>query len=308
VQSRVLLERALAALFGLFGVVTASFLLIRFVPGDPVDAMLGEQASAIDRQALRSELGLDRPLVEQYGRFWLGLARLDLGRSLAGHKRVARMIAARAPATAELALAAMALALGLGVPIGALAAYCRGSWLDRATVGLALVGASIPTFWLGPTLILAFSIKLNLFPVGERGGLARLALPALTLALGMASALALATRAAALETLHEDYLTVARAKGAGPWRILFRHALANAASPILTVAGLQFGAVLTGVAIVEAIFDWPGLGDLLFQAIQKRDYPTAQGCVLAIAATYVIVNLAIDSLYGLADPRSRASL
>jgi ABC-type dipeptide/oligopeptide/nickel transport system permease component len=130
----------------------------------------------------------------------------------------------------------------------------------------------------------------------------------LTLALGMASALALATRAAALETLHEDYLTVARAKGAGPWRILFRHALANAASPILTVAGLQFGAVLTGVAIVEAIFDWPGLGDLLFQAIQKRDYPTAQGCVLAIAATYVIVNLAIDSLYGLADPRSRASL
>ena len=299
-------RRAGAAALALFGIVTLSFLLIHFIPGDPIDAMLGEQASAIDREALRAQLGLDRPLSEQYARFWLGLARLDLGRSLAGGRPVAAQILERAPATAELAFASMGLALAFGVPLGAASAFRRGGWLDRATVVGALAGASIPTFWLGPMLILVLAIKLDWLPVSERGGWAHLALPALTLATGLASVLALATRAATLETLNEDYLTVARAKGVGPWRLCFRHALANAASPILTIAGLQFGAVLTGAAIVETIFDWPGVGDLLFQAIQKRDYPTVQGCVLAIAIAYALVNLAVDAAYGLADPRSRA--
>jgi peptide/nickel transport system permease protein len=217
------------------------------------------------------------------------------------------MIAARLPATAELALAAMALALALGVPLGALTAAASGSWFDRLVSGGALVGVSMPTFWLGPSLILLFAVKLDWFPVSERGGLWHLALPALTLATGLAAVLTIATRAAVLETLREDYLRVAKAKGAGPLRLLFKHALANASSPLLTVVGLQFGATLTGAAIVETIFDWPGLGDLLFQAIQKRDYPTVQGTVLIIAVIYVAVNLAIDLGYGLVDPRARAS-
>lgn len=306
------LRRCLLAIPVLIGVSALSFGLLHFVPGDPVEIMLGDQANTGDKEALRRELGLDRPLGEQMASYFSGLTRLDLGRSLQSRRPVADEIAERIPATIELTLMAMAIALFIGIPFGVLAAVGRSSasrhtWIDRAATAFGLIGMSTPGFWLGPMLILLFAIQLDWLPVSERGGLEHAVLPALTLSFGLAAILTQVTRASMLEVVREEFVTVARAKGASPIRLWFKHALANAMMPIITIIGLQFGALLTGTVIVETIFDWPGVGTLLFQSIQQRNYPLVQGCVLFIAFTYVGVNLLTDLAYAVANPKVRLS-
>lgn len=301
------LRRILLALPVLIGVSALSFSLLHFVPGDPVDIMLGDQASAADKTLLRKELGLDRPFTTQMAGFFTGLVQLDLGKSLGSRRPVAEEIAERIPATFELTLVAMLIALSVGIPLGVLAAVFRGTIIERGAMLFGLIGMSTPGFWLGPMLILFFAIKLDWLPVSERGGFEHAILPALTLSLGLAAILTQVTRASMLEVVREDFINVARAKGAGPTRLWFKHALANAMMPIITIIGLQFGALLTGTVIVETIFDWPGVGTLLFQSIQQRNYPLVQGCVLFIAFTYVAVNLLTDLAYAAANPKVRLS-
>ncbi len=299
------LRRLLLALPVLFGVSLLSFSLLHFVPGDPVDVMLGDQATVADKAALRHDLGLDRPFSEQLAGFYTGLFRFDLGRSLVSKRPVIDDIAARIPATLELTLIAMMIALVVGIPLGVLAAVYRHGPVERFALAYGLIGMSTPGFWLGPMLILLCAIKLDWLPVSERGGIESVILPALTLGFGLSAILAQVTRASMIEVVKEDYINVARAKGSSPARLWFKHALANAMMPIITTIGLQFGALLTGTVIVETIFDWPGLGTLLFQAIQSRNYPLVQGCVLFIAFTYVAVNLITDLAYAAANPKVR---
>ncbi len=299
------LRRLLLALPVLFGVSLLSFSLLHFVPGDPVDVMLGDQATVADKAALRHDLGLDRPFSEQLAGFYTGLCRFDLGRSLVSKRPVIDDIAARIPATFELTIIAMMIALVVGIPLGVLAAVYRHGPVERIALAYGLVGMSTPGFWLGPMLILLFAIKLDWLPVSERGGIESVILPALTLGFGLSAILAQVTRASMIEVVKEDYINVARAKGSSPARLWFKHALANAMMPIITIIGLQFGALLTGTVIVETIFDWPGIGTLLFQAIQSRNYPLVQGCVLFIAFTYVAVNLITDLAYAAANPKVR---
>ena len=304
---RYVLRRLLLAVPTVFGVITLVFLLIHLVPGDPVDVMLGETARAADKVRLRHQLGLDRPLPIQYARYLRHLAVADLGRSLHSGRPVRRMIVARYPATLELAAGALLVAVLLAAPLGVIAAARPGSPLDALCRGVAIAGASMPNFWLGPLLILIFAIVLEWAPVSGRGGLEHLALPALTLGMGMAAVLTRMLRATLLDRLGDDYIRTARAKGASEPRVLLTHALRNAVLPVVTVLGLQTGALLAGAIITETIFAWPGIGRLTLLAIQTRDYPLVQGCVLVIALTYVIINLCTDLLYGVIDPRLRSS-
>ena len=300
-----LLARLGAALVVVLGVCTLVFLLIHLVPGDPVEAMLGENAQPADREAMWRALGLDRPLAEQYLDYLGGLARLELGTSFQDRRPVAAILAERLPATLELTLAALALALTLALPLGILAARHRGGPLDSGAMGLALVGVSIPNFWLGPLLILCFSLWLGWTPVSGREGPASLILPALTLGTGLAAILARMVRASVLEVLGEDYIRTARAKGLTESRVLWGHALRNAWLPILTLIGLQLGGLLGGAVITETVFAWPGVGSLLVEAIQGRDYPLVQACVLLVSLTYVLVNTLTDLVYTWVDPRIR---
>lgn len=300
-----LLARLGSAALAVLGVCTLVFLLIHLVPGDPVEVMLGEGASAADRGALRAALGLDRPLAEQYLGYLGRVARLDLGTSLHDRRPVLDLLFERAGPTLELALAALILAVLIALPLGVLAAQHRGGTLDRAAMTVSLIGAAIPNFWLGPLLILVFSLWLGWTPVSGRDGWWSLILPALTLGTGLAAVLARMVRASVLEVLNEDYVRTARAKGLGPVAVLWGHALRTAWLPILTLIGLQLGALLAGAVITETVFAWPGLGSLLVEAIQQRDYPVVQGAVLLISLTYVLVNGATDLAYGLLDPRTR---
>jgi peptide/nickel transport system permease protein len=289
----------------LWGVLTLVFLLLHMVPGDPVDIMLGENAVPADREQMRQELGLDRPLAEQYARY-LGRAAVgDLGRSLHSRDPVTLLIAERLPATVELMLGAMAIALTLAFPLGIVAALNHGRWADQAAGTFAVIGVAMPNFWLGPMLILLFAIRLDWLPVNERGGFTHLILPALTLGMGMAALLSRMTRASLVAVLGEDFIRSARAKGLREPRVVFVHALRNALIPVITVIGIQIGALLSGAIITESIFDWPGLGSLLLEGIRSRDYPLVQGCVLSIATSYVLVNLLTDLVYGWVDPRIR---
>jgi peptide/nickel transport system permease protein len=300
-----LLRRALLALPTVFGVITLVFLLIHLIPGDPVDVMLGETAQVADKARLRHQLGLDRPLPVQYARYLYRLARGDLGRSLHSGRPVRRMIVARYPATLELTAAALVVALLLAMPLGILSAARPHSAWDTLGRGVAVLGAAMPSFWLGPLLILLFAIDLEWAPVSGRDGLAHLVLPALTLGSGMAAVLTRMLRATLLERLGDDYIRTARAKGAGERRVLLVHALRNAALPVITILGLQVGALLAGTIITETIFAWPGIGRLTLLGIQTRDYPLVQGCILVIALSYVAINLATDLVYGWIDPRLR---
>jgi peptide/nickel transport system permease protein len=300
---RLLLTRLGSAFVVVLGVCTLVFLLIHLVPGDPVEAMLGENAQVADREALRQALGLDRPLGEQYLAYIQRLARLDLGLSFQDRRPVAAILGERLPATLELTIAALALALTLALPLGVLAARHRGSPLDTGAMGLSLVGISIPNFWLGPLLILVFSLWLGWTPVSGREGPASLILPALTLGTGMAAILARMVRGSILEVLGEDYVRTARAKGLSEGRVLWGHALRNAWLPILTLIGLQLGGLLGGAVITETVFAWPGVGSLLVEAIQSRDYPVVQACVLLVSLSYVFVNTLTDLVYSWVDPR-----
>jgi peptide/nickel transport system permease protein len=289
----------------LLGVATLVFSLIHLVPGDPAQAMLGEGAAPEDIAQLRGRLGLDRPLLEQYAAYMRGLLRGDLGTSLRTQQPVTDQIAERIPATAELAGAAMLVAVLLAVPLGVIAAVWRGTWVDQSAMALALTGISVPGFWLGPLLALVFAVELGWLPVSGRGTLAHLILPAVTLGTALAAILARMTRASVLEELREQYVVAARARGATRARAVLAHALRNSLIPVVTILGLQLGAVLTGSIITETIFSWPGVGRLLIQSINFRDYPMVQGCILLIAVTYVAMNLLTDVVYGWLDPRIR---
>ena len=302
---RFLIRRLLLTLPVLFGVATLVFSLIHLVPGDAVQAMLGDGASPAEMAELRARLGLDRPLLTQYRGFLTRLVAGDLGTSLRTDQAVTSEIADRLPATAELAVAAMAVALLIAIPLGVFAATRAGTALDILASTVALVGISVPTFWLGPLLVIVFSVGLGWLPVSGRGTAAQLVLPAITLAAPLASVLMRMTRASVLEELHEVYVLAARARGTSRTRAVWAHAFRNSLIPIVTVIGLQFGALLTGAVITETIFAWPGVGRLLIQSIGFRDYPMVQGCVLLIALTYVSMNLLTDLVYGWLDPRVR---
>ena len=302
---RYLVRRLLLTIPVLLGVATLVFSLIHFIPGDPAQAMLGEGAAPHEVEQLRQRLGLDRPLIVQYGSFLRGLVRGDLGVSLRNDQPVTQQILERMPATAELALASMLVAVVIALPLGIIAAVWRGTTVDFGAMTLSLVGISVPNFWLGPLLAMIFAVELGWLPVGGRGTAAHLVLPSLTLGAALAAILARMTRASLLEELREPYVLAARAKGVSRSRAVLRHALRNSLIPIVTILGLQIGVVLTGAVITETIFAWPGIGRLLIQSINFRDYPTVQGCVLLIAVTYVGVNLITDLTYGLLDPRIR---
>ena len=304
-MSRFIIRRLLLTVPVLFGVATLVFSLIHFVPGDPVQAMVGDSASPQAIQELRARLGLDRPLYVQYAGFLQGLATGNLGTSLRTRQPVVAAIRERLPATFELAFAAMGLAMLVALPLGIVAAAHAGTRIDHAATTLALLGISMPNFWLGPLLAIVFSVTLGWLPVSGRGSPAHLVLPAITLGAPLAAVLARMTRASVLEELRELYVLAARARGLSRARAILKHAFRNSLIPIATVLGLQFGAVLTGAVITETIFAWPGVGRLLIQSISFRDYPLVQGCVLLIAVTYVSVNLLTDLLYGVLDPRIR---
>jgi len=289
----------------LFGVITAVFLMIHLIPGDPVEIMLGETAMAADRESLRHELGLDRPVLAQYLSYLGGLARGDIGTSIHTHEPVFREILSRWPATLELALAALLFAVLFSIPLGVLAAARKDTAVDGASLMVSLFGIAMPNFWLGPLLIIIFSIELGWFPVSGRGGLGSIVLPAVTLGTAMAAILLRLTRSSVLEVASDDFIRTARAKGVGEIAVYLKHALANALLPVVTVVGLQFGALLSGAVITETIFSWPGVGRLMITSIEARDYPMVQGCVLTIAVGYVLVNFLTDILYGVLDPRIR---
>ncbi len=300
-----LLSRLFSALLVIVGVVCLVFLLIHLIPGDPVDVMLGESARPADREALRSSLGLDQPLGVQLADYLGGVLRLDLGTSLHSDQAVSQLMAKRIPATLQLALAALLCALLLALPLGMLAAVRRGSAWDWGAMGFSTLGVSLPNFWLGPLLILCFSLWLGWTPVSGRESAASLILPALTLGTGFAAILARMIRSSLLEVLGEDFVRTARAKGLAQGQVLWRHAMRNAWLPVLTLIGMQLGGLLGGAVVTEVVFDWPGIGTLMIDAIQRRDYPVVQGCVLFVSLTYVLVNTLTDMLYGVVDPRIR---
>lgn len=288
-----------------FGVLCLVFFLIHLVPGDPVEVMLGESARPADRMALRESLGLDKPLAVQFGRYLSHVAQLDLGTSLRSKRPIIDILAERLPATAELAVAALLVAIVIAFPLGIVAAVRKDTVWDHSAMTVSLLGVSIPNFLMGPLLILFFSLWLGWFPVTGRDGFSSLVLPAITLGSAMAAILSRMVRATLLEVLGEDYIRTARAKGLGPGAVIWRHALRNALLPVITLLGLQLGALLAGAVITEAVFSWPGIGQLIIEAIQSRDYPVVQACVLLISLSYVVVNTLTDLVYSWLDPRVR---
>ena len=302
-----IIRRLLLMFLVLFGVMTLVFFLIHLIPGDPVDIMLGDHALAVDKQALRKTLGLEQSLHVQYLNYLTGVITGDFGLSIHSKRPVLQEILERFPASAELMAGAMFVALLTAVPLGILSAIKPYGLLDGTAMLVSFLGISIPNFWLGPLLIILFAIQLDWLPINERGGLEHLILPSLTLGTSMAAILSRMIRASLLEVLDEDYVRAARAKGLYESKVILKHAMRNALIPVITIVGLQMGVLLSGAIITESIFDWPGLGTLLLEGIHTRNYPLVQGCVLFIAAIYVVVNLITDISYGWADPRVRIS-
>ena len=292
-----IIRRLLLSFLALFTVCSFSFFLIHLVPGDPVDLILGDQASALDRAQLEQSLGLDQSLWRQYTDFLLGLLKGDLSFSLHSGEPVLRELAQAFPATFQLAFFSLLLAIIWGIPSGVFSVLKKGLW-DTGLSFISLLAMSLPVFFLAPFLIWIFALQLSWLPVSEKGdGVEHFILPAFSLALPLGAVLLKMSRAALLEVMEKDYIQTAKAKGLSSLAIHLKHGLKNALIPIVTVVGLQSGALLTGTVIVESIFDWPGLGLLLLEAIQRRDYPLVQGAVLLISVIYVLVNLVVDLIY-----------
>src|ERR1700757_512433 len=302
---RYLSLRVLYTLPVIWLVVSLVFLLIHLVPGDPVLQMLGEGAPAADVAALRQAYGLDAPLGTQYVNYWKGVVRGDLGPSLRFNQNVSHLIVQRYPYTIQLTIAALVVAVLLSIPAGVRSARRRNRWDDRTLSVVSLFGLSFPNFALGPILILLFSIKLGWLPVSGSGAFANLGLPAITMGSALAAILTRMVRTSMLEELSQDYIRTARAKGVTETTVVYRHALRNAMVPVITVLGLQFGALLAGAIVTEKIFSWPGIGRLTVDAISNRDYYVVQGCILAIGLTYVLVNFLTDFVYSVLNPRIR---
>lgn len=287
------------------GVATLTFAMIHLVPGDPVVAMLGETAAPADIAEMRTRLGLDRPIAEQYTAFLTGLLKGDLGESISYRKSVSSLIAERFPATIELTMAGMLVGVLIAFPLGIVSGMKPGGAADVGAMGFAILGISIPHIYLGPLLMIVFSLDLRWLPLTGRGGLSHLVLPALTLGTALAAVIARMLRQSLISVRDSDYMRTAVSKGMSPAAALIRHGLRNAMTSVVTLLGLQTGALLTGALITEVIFSWPGIGRLLIGAIGARDYPLVEGCVLTFALTYVVVNMATDLLYAIVDPRVR---
>jgi peptide/nickel transport system permease protein len=286
------------------GILTLVFSLIHLIPGDPAAAVAGEGARPEDIAQVRAELGLDQPLWKQYVTYLGNVAHGDLGRSFRTHEQVSKEILARYPATIQLAIGAMIVALLVAFPLGIISAIYRNSWIDNVARFFALIGVSMPSFFFGPLLIIAFAINHHWFPVsGREEGWKSIVLPSVTMGLALAAILTRMIRVSLAEELNQLYVTTAIAKGVTRAKAIFRHALRNALIPVITVLALQFGSLLTGAIITEQIFSWPGLGRLLIQSINARDYPQVQASILVIAVTYIMVNFLSDLLYGVVDPR-----
>lgn len=302
---RLLGSRLLYTIPVLWLVVSTVFLLIHLVPGDPIEAMLGEGSASADVQAARHAYGLDLPIGEQYLRYWNGVLHGKLGQSIRLNQDVGRVIRERYPYTLRLTVAALIVALLLSIPAGVRSAQRRDRWDDRLLSVVSLFGLSFPNFALGPILILFFSIKLGLLPVSGSGTWEHLVLPSITMGSALAAILTRMVRTSMLEELGQDYIRTARAKGLSESVVVYKHALRNAMVPVLTVVGLQFGSLLAGAIVTETIFSWPGIGRLTITAISNRDYFLVQGCILAIGLTYIAVNLLTDMLYAVVNPRIR---
>ena len=288
-----------------FGVLSLTFLLIHLVPGDPVEVMLGESASLADREVLRAELGLNQSVASQFGLYLSRLAHADFGVSIHSKTPIVDLIKTRYPATLKLALMALLIGVGVGVPLGIYAALKAGHWQDLLVTIVSVRLSAMPAFWLGPMLMLIFAVWLGCLPVSGMDSPSSIVLPALTLGFGLSAILTRMTRTSLLEVLNEDFIRTARAKGLTERQVILRHALRAALLPIITIVGLQMGSLLAGTVITETIFSWDGIGRLLVESIEKRDYPVTQACVLLVALSYVVVNVLTDMLYRLADPRIR---
>lgn len=298
-----LVKRLALVLPVVWAVVTLVFLLIHIVPGDPVRNALGENATEQQLADLRHKLGLDLPLSRQYVNYWKGLVQGDLGTSLVNGEDVFERIMGRYPATIQLAFAGLFVAILLAIPLGVTAGSNQGTWLDNIASVVSLLGISTPGFVLGPLMVYLFAIKFDWFPVGGRDGIEYLVLPAITMGAALAAILTRMVRSSVIEELGEDYVRTARAKGLSERQVIYKHVLKNGLIPVVTVLGLQFGVLLAGAIITETIFSWPGIGRLTVDAINARDYPVVQGCILMIALTYIVANVLTDLAYRLLDPR-----
>ncbi|MBS1810032.1 MAG: ABC transporter permease [Acidobacteria bacterium] len=287
----------------IWAVVTLVFLLIHIVPGDPVRNALGENATEQQVNELKQKLGLDLPLSQQYVNYWKGLFRGDFGTSLVSGEDVFEKIMSRYPATIELAFAGLVVAILIAIPLGVTAGSNKGKLIDNIASVISLLGISTPGFVLGPLMVYLFAVKLDLLPVGGRDSLAHLILPSITMGAALAAILTRMVRSSVIEELGEDYVRTARAKGLNEWQVIYKHVLKNGLIPVVTVLGLQFGVLLAGAIITETIFSWPGIGRLTVDAINARDYPMVQGCILMIALTYIVANVLTDFAYRLLDPR-----
>lgn len=300
-----LTRRLVFSVFVLWGAVSVVFAVLRLVPGDPAALILGSDATQEQLAALRTQLGLDRPLIVQYGIYLGDVVRLDFGQSYRLQQDSMQLVLERVPATVELAVVALTLSLAVGLPLGIAAALRANRLTDRLISVFSLLSQSTPSFWLGIVFILIFARTLQVLPSGGTGSPAHLVLPAITLALPFLAILVRITRSGLLEVLGEGYLDTARSKGLKERVVIFPHAIRNALIPIVTVVGLQFGALLGGTVIIETVFAWPGVGRLLIDSITHRDYGVVQASVLLIAAGFVGINLVVDVLYGYLDPRVR---
>ena len=300
-----MIKRLLGIIPVVFGVISLTFLLIHAVPGDPVEVMLGESASNADRMEIRAELGLDQSIYVQFGVYLNKLVHGDLGVSIHSRKPIMDMLEERLPATFKLAALALLFAILCGLPLGIIAAINAKKWPDQLANLLSLTVSAMPHFWMGPMLMMIFALWLGILPVSGMENTTSIVLPALTLGFGLAAILTRMTRASMLEVLHEDYIRTAYAKGLPEHVVILRHALRASLMPIITVLGLQLGSLLAGAVITETIFSWDGIGRLLVESIEKRDYSVTQACVLVVALVYVLVNLFTDLIYTKIDPRVR---
>jgi len=300
-----MIKRFIGIIPVVFGVLLLTFLLIHLVPGDPVEVMLGESASSADRDVLRQELGLNQPVYVQFGHYLGNLLHGDFGQSIHTKTPISELIKTRYPATLSLAFFALLIGLSIGLPLGIFAALKAGHWQDLVITLISVRLSAMPAFWLGPMLMLIFAVWLGWLPVSGMDQPTSIILPACTLGFGLSAIITRMTRTSLLEVLNEDFIRTARAKGLAESTVILRHALRAALLPIITIVGLQMGSLLAGAVITETIFSWDGIGRLLVESIEKRDYPVTQACVLVVALSYVLVNLFTDIVYRLADPRVR---
>lgn len=299
------LRRLLIAIPSILGVLIIVFAMVRLAPGDPATLLAGEFADAATVERIRERFGLNDSMPVQFGRFIGGVFQGDLGRSTRTNREVTADIIDYFPNTLELAFAAILVALVIGVSLGIASALRPNTWVDALSMILALIGVSMPVFWFGLLAILFFSVELGWFPVAGRGTLGHLVLPAITLGVSSTGVIARMTRSAMLEVLGQDFIRTARAKGLKGGSVVLKHALRNALIPVVTIGGLEFGSLMAGAVITETVFTWPGIGRLLVQSILARDYPVVQGAVLMIALSFIIINILVDLVYAIIDPRIR---